>query len=335
MQLNDVMERSREIISPLCNMCLACNGEECKGRIPGIGGIDSGKSFINNFYSLAKYQLNLRTMHQAVSPQSEQVLFGKRLLTPIIPAPVSGMRVNFQNIITEDFYATSVAEGASQAGTIPTFGDGEDEEIYASGLKAVNDVGYGICFIKPRSVEEIIEKIRQAEEAGAIAVGIDVDAALFSMEDKGIPVGPKSFYQMRRLVQSTSLPFIIKGVMTRQEAEMAAEMGAAAIVVSNHGGRVLDHTPGTAEVLPEIAEKIKSEILVMVDGGIRTGLDVLKMLALGADYTLVGRPVLQSVAGGGSRGVKVLIDNLSSQLKKTMILTGCAHVKAIDERVIY
>lgn len=335
MELDELMDRAREKISPLCCVCYYCNGEECRGSLPGIGGIGSGISFINNFYALAKYQLNLRTMHQAVSPQTEQVLFGRRVLTPILPAPISGMKKNFNEIITENYYAKSMAKGAHIAGTIPTFGDGEAGEIYESALSAMQDVGYGITFIKPRSVEEIIERIRRAEEAGAIAVGIDVDAALFSMGDKGIPVGPKSFYQMRRLVQSTSLPFIIKGVMTRQEAEMAAEMGAAAIVVSNHGGRVLDHTPGTAEVLPEIAEKVKGEIIVMADGGIRTGIDVLKMLALGADYTLVGRPVLKSVVGGGSEGVELLIKRLSSELKNTMIMTGCAHVKAIDERVIY
>ena len=336
MQVDEIMERARKKLSHICKVCALCNGYECSGEVPGIGGIDSGKSFINNFFALEKYQLNLRTMHQAVSPQTEQVLFGERVLTPILPAPISEMEKNFGGIVSESYYTSSIAKGSSLAGTIPTFGDGEGKQVYEAGLNAMKDeIGYGICFIKPRSVEEIIVRIRQAEEAGALAIGIDVDAALFSMGEIGIPVGPKSFYQMRRLVQSTSLPFIIKGVMTRQEGEMAAEMGAAAIVVSNHGGRVLDHTPGTAEVLPEIAEKVKGEIIVMVDGGIRTGLDVLKMLALGADYALLGRPILKSVFGGGSEGVKTYIEKLSTELKQTMILTGCAHVKAIDERVIF
>ncbi len=336
MKVKEIMERAREKLYPMCLVCGICDGRECCGEIPGIGGIDTGTSFINNFTALEKYQLNLRTMHQAVSPQTEQVLFGKRISTPVIPAPISEMKLNFNQVVSEEYYARSVARGSISAGSIPCFGDGDGNGIFQSGLDAMeNEAGYGICFIKPRSVEEIIVRIREAEEAGAIAVGIDVDAALFSMGERGIPVGPKSFYQMRRLVQSTSLPFMIKGVMTRQEGEMAAEMGAAGIVVSNHGGRVLDHTPGTAEVLPEIAEKVKGEIIVMVDGGIRSGLDVLKMLALGADYTLIGRPIFRSVVGGGSEGAETYIEKISSELRKTMILTGCAHVKAIDERVIY
>ena len=80
--------------------------------------------------------------------------------------------------------------------------------------------------------------------------------------------------------------------MTPDEAEIAVEVNAAAIVVSNHGGRVLDHTPGAADVLPEIAGRVKGKITILADGGVRTGADVLKLLALGADAVLIGRPLV-------------------------------------------
>ncbi len=94
------------------------------------------------------------------------------------------------------------------------------------------------------------------------------------------------------MVESTRLPFIIKGIMTVDDALMAVESGASAIIVSNHGGRVLDYTPGTCEVLPDIAKSVKGKITILVDGGVRTGVDVVKMLGLGADAVLMGRPLL-------------------------------------------
>ncbi|ACB85598.1 alpha-hydroxy-acid oxidizing protein [Natranaerobius thermophilus] len=336
MELTNIRKKAKNRLAEFCSSCWECNGEVCRGQVPGMGGVGTGRSFINNFRALNMYQLNLRSMHQAISPETELILFGERIATPILPAPIGGMNVNFNNVISEKEYADSVSYGAKQAGTISTCGDGSLDEVFESGLQSFQKAGVpGIAMIKPRSVEGIINRIRQAEESGAIAVGVDVDACAFNMAEKGAPVGPKSFYQMRRIVQSTSLPFIIKGVMTVQEAEMAVEMGAAGIVVSNHGGRALDYTPGTAEVLPEIAEKVKGEIVIMVDGGIRSGIDVLKVLALGAEFVLVGRPVLHGVFADYNNGVSTVLEQMTSELRRTMMLTGCAHVKAIDERVIY
>ena len=336
MELTNIRKKAGEYLSEYCDYCKECKGEGCRGQIPGMGGVGTGRSFINNCRALDMYQLNLRSMHQAVTPETELILFGERINTPILPAPIGGMHVNFNNAISEFYYAQSVSQGVSKVGTVSTCGDGAWEEVLDSGLNSFQTAQVpGIAFIKPGSVEEIINKIRKAEEAGAIAVGVDVDACAFNMGENGVPVGPKSFYQMRRIVQSTSLPFIIKGVMTVQEAEMAVEMGAAGIVVSNHGGRVLDYTPGTAEVLPEIVEKVKGEIIIMVDGGIRSGIDVLKVLALGAEFALVGRPTLHGVFADGEQGVSTVLNQMTSELKRTMMMTGCSHVKAIDERVIY
>ncbi len=336
MEPSKLRKQAKDRFNHYCRVCVECDGKNCRGEIPGMGGIGTGRSFIDNYRALNMYQLNLRSMHQAVQPETELILFGEKMATPIIPAPVGGMKLNFDNLMSEQDYADSVSYGAKKAGTISSCGDGKAPEVLESGLRSFTNAGvHGIAFIKPRSVDEIIQRIQWAEHAGALAVGVDVDACAFDVEDKGNYVGPKSFYQMRRIVQSTSLPFIIKGIMTVQEAEMAVEMGAAGIVISNHGGRVLDYTPGTAEVLPEIAEKVKGEIIIMIDGGIRSGIDVLKVLALGAEYALIGRPVIKGAFAAGSQGVTSVIDEMTSELKRTMIVTGCAHVKAIDERVIY
>jgi isopentenyl diphosphate isomerase/L-lactate dehydrogenase-like FMN-dependent dehydrogenase len=122
--------------------------------------------------------------------------------------------------------------------------------------------------------------------------------------------------------------------MTADEAMIAQEAGAQAIVVSNHGGRVLDHTPGTAEVLPQIAKLVKGRIKIMVDGGVRSGVDVLKMLALGADAVMIGRPIAIAAVGGGADGVAQYLDKIRSELTSAMIMTGCATINDISPRIL-
>lgn len=110
--------------------------------------------------------------------------------------------------------------------------------------------------------------------------------------------------------------------MNPEDAKLALEGGFSAIVVSNHGGRVLDGMPGTARVLPKIAEVVKGKIPLLVDGGIRSGMDVFKMLALGADAVLLGRPVAISLVGGEEAGIRFLLQKYSEELKQSMSVTG-------------
>ena len=165
---------------------------------------------------------------------------------------------------------------------------------------------------------------------------MDIDAAgLITLALHGKPVGPKTLEEIKEVVESTKLPFILKGIMTPDEAELAVKAGVSAIVVSNHGGRVLDQTPGVAEVLPEIANAVKGKVTILADGGVRSGVDVLKMLALGADAVLIGRPFVTASFGGAREGVKVYVENLKSELKSAMVLTGCKSVKNVDGRILY
>ncbi len=110
--------------------------------------------------------------------------------------------------------------------------------------------------------------------------------------------------------------------------------GPAGIVVSNHGGRVLDHTPGTAEVLPEIAAAVKGKVKIFVDGGIRSGTDALKMLALGAEAVLVGRPMAIAAVGGGKQAVALLLTQYADQLRTAMIYGGCKSLSDVSPSVL-
>lgn len=337
MDYQEITKKARTAMQARCRVCPTCDGKACAGEIPGLGGTGTGTAFQENVAALAGYRLNLRTIHGAKDPSTATELFGRQIGTPIVAAPITGAKINMGGAMTEQEYNDAVILGSKAAGSIGMCGDTGDPTIYDAGIAALRKAqGFGIPFIKPREQAEIINRVKIAEAAGAPAVGVDVDGAgLVIMRMLGQPVGPKTPEELREIVAATDLPFILKGIMTPDEAEIAVEVGAKAIVVSNHGGRVLDYTPGVADVLPEIAEAVKGKITIMADGGVRSGTDALKMLALGADMVLVGRPVIVGAFGGGADGVQAVLEKMTAELKQAMILTGCRNIAAIDGRIIY
>jgi (S)-2-hydroxy-acid oxidase len=127
----------------------------------------------------------------------------------------------------------------------------------------------------------------------------------------------------------TSLPILIKGVLTAEDATKAMEAGVAGIVVSNHGARQLDYSPATITVLEEVVRAVGGKIPVLVDGGVRRGTDIFKALALGAKVVLIGRPVLYGLAAKGEHGVRQVMEMLKNELELTMALSGCPTLKDI------
>lgn len=336
MDLNEIRLKAREVLKGICQVCPVCDGRSCPTGVPGIGGIGTGEAFRRNIEALKQWKLNLRVLHDKKEQDTSLKFLGHSLPFPILGAPVTGTRVNFGSRVGEVELAKAMVQGAKAAGTLAMTGDAPDPEVFKAGLTAIREAGgWGIPVIKPRANKEIIALIRQAEEAGALAVGIDVDAAGFiNMTRAGQLVEPKSVEDIREIVRATSLPVILKGIMTVADAEAAVEGGAAAIVVSNHGGRALDHTLGTAGVLPEIANKVKGKIAILADGGIRTGVDVLKMLALGAEAVLVGRPVFIAACGGGAEGVQKKLLAIVEELQAAMRLTGCGSLQDISVSIL-
>ncbi|ABB15754.1 alpha-hydroxy-acid oxidizing protein [Carboxydothermus hydrogenoformans] len=336
MDLKEIRATAREKLKGFCRVCPVCDGRACAGEVPGMGGVGTGKAFQENLRALSRYKLNLRTIHGVKEPDLSFELFGVKVSMPVFAAPITGTTYNMGGALTDEEYSLAVVEGSLLAGTLAFTGDGADPTMYGSGLKAIKKVeGKGIPIIKPRAQEEIIKRIREAEETGAIAVGVDIDGAgLLTMALKGQPVSPKTLEEVMEIVNSTRLPFILKGIMTPDEAELAVQAGAKAIVVSNHGGRTLDETPGAADVLPEIAARVKGKITILADGGVRSGVDVLKLLALGADGVLIGRPIIVAAFGGGAEGVKIYLEKIKKELREAMLLTGVARVTEVPGTII-
>ena len=324
MEYKEMLDRAREKYNGSCKVCRVCDGVACRGQVPGMGGKGTGKAFIENVEALDRIKLNMRVIHKVAEPDMSIDLFGKKLDLPVMAAPITGTILNMGGLVTEKEYIEPVIEGCKNMGTYAMVGDTAVPQILLDNLEVMEKYdGAGIVF-------------KKAEKAGAIAVGVDLDACgLVTLKLHGTPVFAKNIDEIRELVNSTNLPFILKGIMTPDEALMAVEAGVYGIVVSNHGGRVQDYTPGTADVLPEIAKVVDGRVKVFVDGGIRTGVDVLKMLALGADACLIGRPFITASFGGQTQGVEMYISRLKADLEAAMVLTGCQDLASIDDRIIY
>ncbi|MDY6934841.1 MAG: alpha-hydroxy-acid oxidizing protein [Spirochaetota bacterium] len=328
---------ARDKFKKVCYVCKTCDGTNCPTGIPGMGGVGTGASFRRNIEALRAYKINTQLIHDVTNPDISAKFFGIDLDIPIMAAPITGTVTNMRGAIDEFEYNQAVTRGCLDGGTIAFVGDGATPDKYKIGLRAISEVeGMGIPIFKPRSDnEEIIKRIRAAEKVNSVAVGMDIDAiVLKTMEMKNQTVGPKSPEDLSYLVSSTDLPFILKGIMNVKDAILAVEAGAHAIIVSNHGGRVLDEMPGSMDVLEDIVKEVKPYIKILIDGGFRTGVDVLKALAIGAEFVLIGRPIATSVVGMQREGVSFYLNILKRELKNAMILTGCDNLADIGRDLI-
>ncbi len=190
-------------------------------------------------------------------------------------------------------------------------------------------VGTGVPLVqtvKPyRDRGKLMEMISQAEAAGVTWVGVEVDAGCGTkILDRQMvkDCSPISVDELKDIKHRLSRPFILKGILSAWDAEKALEVGADAIVVSNHGAHTIDYLPHPLEVMDEITRVIARQIPIIVDGGFRRGTDVLKGLALGAQAAGIGRPILYGLAADGEEGVKAVIRGMADELQRTMTMTG-------------
>jgi isopentenyl diphosphate isomerase/L-lactate dehydrogenase-like FMN-dependent dehydrogenase len=164
------------------------------------------------------------------------------------------------------------------------------------------------------------------EELGvpSVEAALSTDRAVTIEETFELMEPALGWSDLEEIAAECRVPVLVKGVLTAEDAALAIEHGAAGIVVSNHGGRQLDRVPATADALPETVDAVEGRGSVLVDGGIRRGVDVAIALALGADAVLVGRPALWGLAVGGESGARRVLELLREELELTLALCGCA-----------
>lgn len=331
MTYQELLENARKKMAPNCRVCKECNGIVCKGEIPGTGGKGNGRAFTESVEFLASVKINLDTIYQNEGQDTSVSLFDRTFKYPFFTAPIGGMNFNYNGAITESEYVDAVVNGTIAAGSAAFTGDGANDSLFLDSLpyiKAVN--GKAVPTIKPWKNDKALEKIKMLEEAGAMAFAMDIDSAgLINLALAGKPVSAKSVEELSELASSTKVPFIVKGVMTAEGAKKALKAGAYAVVVSSHGGRVLQDAPAPCSMLPEIREAVGDKLKIFVDGGIRSGADVFKAIALGADAALIGRPYVIAAFGGGAEGVELYTNKIGAELRDVMIMTGCKNISDI------
>ena len=195
-----------------------------------------------------------------------------------------------------------------------------------------------IKIIKPYADNQMIfDKIAHAEKCGCLAVGIDIDHAFDSAGQydniHGHAMSSKSLEELKEFASSTSLPFIVKGVLSERDAYQCLSAGAGGIVVSHHHG-IMDYAIPPLMILPDILRAVNREIPVFVDCGIASGMDAFKALALGATAVCTGRAVMPSLKENGAEGVRDVLLAMTGQLKGVMAKTGCYDLGHMDATVL-
>lgn len=337
MTFQEVIEKAKGNIGPYCKACPVCNGKACRNQMPGPGAKGVGDTAIRNYDKWQEIRVNMDTITENTPVDTSLELFGQKFRYPFFAGPVGAVKLHYGDKHTDATYNDILVSACAENGIAAFTGDGVDPEVMRAAAKAISSVeGKGIPTVKPWNLETIEEKMKLVKEAGAFAVAMDVDAAgLPFLKNMNPPAGRKTVEELAEVIRSCgTTPFIVKGIMTVKGALKAKEAGAAAIVVSNHGGRVLDQCPATAEVLREIKAAVGDSMKIFVDGGIRSGTDVFKALALGADAVIIARPFVTAVYGAEEEGVKVYVEKIGAELEDTMAMCGAHALSEISPDMI-
>ena len=337
MTYQEILDRSRDQIGPYCKSCKICNGMVCKNTVPGPGAKGLGTGFIRNYQKWQELCVNMDTICENGPADTSFDFFGHQLTIPVMAGPVGAMQLHYGDKYDDLTYNDILVTACAKAGILAFTGDGVNPAVMEGAVNAIGENhGAGVTTIKPWNQDLVMQKMDMAKKCGAWAIAMDIDGAgLPFLKNLTPPAGSKTVEQLKEIADYAGVPFILKGIMTVKGAEKAVKAGAKAIIVSNHGGRVLDQCPATAEVLPEIAEALKgSGVKILVDGGIRSGVDVFKALALGADAVLICRPFVTAVYGGGEEGVKCYIDKIAAELADTMQMCGAHSLAEITRDMV-
>jgi 4-hydroxymandelate oxidase len=276
-------------------------------------------------------------------------LFGVKLRSPIMPAAIISSRV-LEKLAKSDIllartsysfstdYMEEFVNGVADAGSIMWWGANSPNE---SIVRAIENGSKVVLIIKPlKNKDRVLEVVKWAEKVGCVAVGMDIDSMFLEKANDEYEGpkhhGPQSVADLTRYRKATSLPFVIKGVLSVQDAKIAVEkIHADAIVVSNHGGEVIDYSVPILQVLPDIRSAIGKMPTIIVDSGLRRGSDVFKALALGANGACFGNLLVLAYVAYGRYGVSNMLEILGGELRRIMSYTGSKTIEKIDPSVIH
>jgi 4-hydroxymandelate oxidase len=262
-------------------------------------------------------------------------LFGVKLRSPIIGAAICESRILKRLGPWDRPYLEQIAAGLAEAGSMMSTGMVSLEEL----ARIVEQGAPVLHVVKPFKDDELVLKnLARAAELGCVAVGMDVDVFFLEKAWDEVPgpdvLGHKTVDDLRRYRAATKLPFLIKGVLSTHDARIARDIGADGLIVSSHGGETIDYATPVLQALPLVRAECPG-LPILVDSGFRRGADVLKALALGANGVGMATLLLVACAGGGQRAVGAMMGEVQAELQRTMSITGCGSVHAIDPTILH
>ncbi len=316
------------------------------------GGSADEITLRRNREALDALQLKPRVLVDVTRIDTSCTLLGYKIEHPILLAPTSS------HLLAHPEAETETARGAAAAKTIMVASTVSNRSIEDICTSASAPIWFQLYVEDDRNAVRAL--IERAEAAGCKALCITVDnpfpyarnreervralAPILPFPNLGIEAGPGGRSRSRRhfnwndlvWIQSfAKTPVILKGILNPDDAEKAVQRGVAAIIVSNHGGRVLDTEPATIEVLPAVVDRVAGRLPVFFDSGIRRGTDVLKGLACGASAVLIGRPYIYGLSVAGADGVRDVVNILRAELEGAMAMTGRTRLTEIDRSVFW
>ena len=262
-------------------------------------------------------------------------LFGSKLNSPIIASPLCNSRVLEKLGPWETHYLEQIAGGLADAGSMMTTGN-----LSLSRLGSIVDQGAPTMHIVHpyKDGERVLEHLEQAQRLGCVAVGMNVDGMHGCKAGDEVPgpdyLGPQSLEKLKQFVDATPLPFVIKGVLSTQDAVRARDLGAKGIIVSQYGGEAIDYAVPLLQLVADIRAAVP-ELTVLADSGFRRGTDVLKALALGADGVGIVTLLLIAVAANGRDGVRTIVELLNEELQRTMSYVGFNTVSETEPSALH
>jgi 4-hydroxymandelate oxidase len=322
-------------------------------------GADDEITAKDNITAWRRLRLRPRVLRDIVEVDASVSLLGSRVKTPIMVAPTGrhhlfhseGERATARGaaaagalFVMSTSGATTVEDVAAERGTAPQWFQlymQPDREATGALLDRCVKAGFRALVLtvdqpvpgwSPRAYRAPV--IASPDVRSVNMVGQPIARTAYDPERKGIVMFPTTFSDLEWLVKRTSMPVVVKGVLRGDDAKRCVDCGVKGIMVSNHGGRHLDATVTTAEVLVEIADAVGNSAEVYVDGGIRRGTDIVKALALGARAVLVGRPPLWGLSVNGAAGVQAVMEHLHDEMLRAMRLCGAASLAALTPDLV-
>lgn len=329
------------------------------------GGANDGITLRANREAYEKIVLHYPVLRDVARRDARTTVLGEELSFPVMVAPTAFHRMAC------DAGECATARAAGRAGTVMVMSTLSNTAIKEVAAAATGPLWFQLYIYKDRAAT--LDLVRRAEAAGFRALVLTVDAQVWGRREADVrngfslpggltvanlaehakanfPAGVSgsglAAYVGQMLDPSitwddlvwlrgeTKLPVLVKGVVRADDARLAVGNGAAGVIVSNHGGRQLDTAPATIDALPRVAEAVGGRLPVLVDGGIRRGTDVVKALALGAQATLIGRPILWGLATGGENGAFAVLEMLKAEFDLAMALCGARGVKDIEHSLL-